>query len=60
VRVGVLNVNGDNFDDLIGGAGPGDPPLVRILDPRTGARLNEFLAFNPGDTFGVYVAGGVR
>src|SRR5262249_41597760 len=65
VRVAVGDVNGDHGPDLIPGPGPGGGPDVRIFN---GAALNtanpnsdminEYYAFKPTFTGGVFVAAG--
>jgi hypothetical protein len=65
VRVAVGDVNGDHVPDLITGPGPGGGPDVRIFN---GAALNtanpnsdminEYYAFKPTYTGGVFVAAG--
>jgi hypothetical protein len=58
VRVALGDVNGDGFADVIAGAGPGDRPLVRVFDGRTGGALAGFLAFEESFRGGVFVAAG--
>jgi hypothetical protein len=58
VRVALGDVNGDGFPDVIAGAGPGGPPLVRVFDGRTGGVLEGFLAFEESFTGGVFVTSG--
>jgi len=58
VRVALGDVNGDGFPDVIAGAGPGGPPLVRVFDGRTGGALASFLAFEESFRGGVYVGSG--
>jgi hypothetical protein len=56
VRVGVGDVNGDGFDDVITGTTPGPAGgHVRVFDGKTGALLYSFLSM-PGFTGGIYVA----
>jgi uncharacterized delta-60 repeat protein len=58
VRTAVADVNGDGTPDLIGGAGPGGPPTVTVLDGKTGATLVSTPAFEASFTGGVFVAAG--
>ena len=58
VRVAVGDVNGDGTPDVIAGAGPGGPPLVRIFDGKTGGLIREFAAYESSFTGGVFVAAG--
>ncbi|HET6574743.1 MAG TPA: FG-GAP-like repeat-containing protein [Fimbriiglobus sp.] len=56
VRTATADVTGDGVPDLIGGAGPGGGPAVRVLDGTTQAVLANFFAFEPTFTGGVFVA----
>jgi hypothetical protein len=58
VRVGVGDVNGDGYADIITGAGPGGGPHVEAWSGKDGTLLRSFMAYNPGFTGGVYVAAG--
>lgn len=58
VRVASADVNGDGVPDIITGAGPGAGPRVKVFDGTTGAVLNDFFAFEPSFTGGVFVASG--
>jgi hypothetical protein len=55
VRVALGDVNGDGIPDLVTGAGPGGGPHVRVFDGATGAVIQEFFAYAPGFTGGVFV-----
>ena len=55
VRVAVGDVDGDGRAEIVAGAGPGGPPLVRVFD-LDGRRKASFYAFDPLFTGGVYVA----
>ena len=62
-RVAVGDVNGDGFDDVIVGAGPGAGPRVQVFDGRTLSASNQtqiasFNAFDPGFVSGISVASG--
>jgi hypothetical protein len=58
VRVGSGDINKDGVFDIITGAGPGGGPEVKVFDGTNGTLLQDFFAFNPNFTGGVYVAGG--
>jgi hypothetical protein len=58
VRVAAGDINGDGFDDIIVGAGPGAGPHVKVFDGVTGANLRSFFAYDPAFRGGVYVASG--
>jgi hypothetical protein len=58
VYVAVADVNHDGFADIITGAGPGGGPHVKVFSGRDGSLLASFLAYAPGFTGGVRVAGG--
>ena len=68
VRVAAADVNGDNRDDIVTGAGPGGGPHVRVFDvpeatilslpPYTHAVIDEFMAYGSSFHGGVYVAAG--
>jgi RHS repeat-associated protein len=62
VRVATGDVTGDQFPDLIVGAGPGGGPRVRIFDAITGkviaGPLGDFFAYSSTFTGGVFVASG--
>ncbi len=58
VRVGVGDVNGDGNDDIVTGPGAGGGPHVRVFNATNGAQLNEFPAFGPSFSGGIFVAVG--
>ncbi|AWM37417.1 Extracellular serine protease precursor [Gemmata obscuriglobus] len=58
VRVSTGDVNGDGFDDIITGSGPGSTPHVKVLSGNDGVLLRSFLAYDAGFRGGVYVASG--
>lgn len=57
VRVATGDLEGNGTADIIAGAGPGGPPVVRIFEA-SGQRKLSFYAFDPAYTGGVYVAAG--
>jgi hypothetical protein len=58
VRVAAGDVNGDGKADIICSAGPGGGPQVIVFDGATGAVVQNFFAFAPFFSGGVYVAAG--
>jgi len=58
IRVAVGDTNGDGTPDLIVGAQAGAEPRVTVFDGKTNAVLQNFFAFDPAFTGGVYVACG--
>jgi hypothetical protein len=56
VNVARGDIDGDGVDEIVTGAGPGRPSLVRVFTPG-GAQLSEFVAY-PGFSGGVDVAVG--
>ncbi len=56
VRVAVADVTGDRAPDVVAGAGPGGGPRVVVFDGAKGAAVQDFFAFEPTFTGGVYVA----
>jgi Ca2+-binding RTX toxin-like protein len=58
VRVAVGDVNGDGFDDIITGAGPGAGAHVKVFDGVSHTELRSFFAYAPAFTGGVFVAAG--
>jgi hypothetical protein len=54
--VAVGETNGDSYDDIITGAGPGGGPHVRVFDGATLANTVNFLAYDPDFHGGVNVA----
>ncbi len=58
VRVAACDRNGDGLADVICVPGPGGGPDVRILNGVTGQQIDQFFAYNPAFTGGLYVAAG--
>ncbi len=58
VSVAAGDLNGDGFDDIVTGAGPGGGPHVKVFDGTTGAEIRSFFAFDPQFLGGVSVATG--
>ncbi|QEL15586.1 FG-GAP repeat protein [Limnoglobus roseus] len=58
VHVGLANVDGDGRADIITGAGPGGGPHVKVFDGTDLRLVNNFFAYSPNFTGGVFVAGG--
>ncbi len=57
-RLAALDVTGDDLADIMLGAGAGTPPRVAIQDSATQQQLDEFFAYDPRFTGGIYVAAG--
>jgi hypothetical protein len=58
VRVATGDLNGDQIDDIVVGAGPGGGPHVKVFDGVAGAEIGNFFAYDPSFTGGVNVAVG--
>jgi hypothetical protein len=56
VRVALGDVNGDGVPDIITAPGPGMAPEIHVYDGVTGKLIQDFMAYDPGFTGGVYVA----
>jgi uncharacterized delta-60 repeat protein len=56
VRTTTADVTGDGIPDLVGGAGPGGGPHIRVLDGKSREQVADFFAFEPTFTGGVFVA----
>ncbi|MCA9790787.1 MAG: VCBS repeat-containing protein [Candidatus Eremiobacteraeota bacterium] len=57
VRVAAGDVNGDGFDDIVTGTGPGATSSVRVFDGNSGNQLSQVIPFTAGFTGGIFVAG---
>ena len=55
VRVAVADANGDGKADLVAGSGAGAAPRVRVMNPLGGQTYQDFNAYDPGFTGGVFV-----
>lgn len=58
IYVAAGDVNGDQIDDIITGAGGGSGGHVKVFDGQTGSEIRSFFAFDPGFSGGVRVAAG--
>ncbi len=60
VNVATGDVNGDGFNDIIAGAGPGGQPAVRAFNFADigGGPISSFLAYDPAFSGGVFVGAG--
>jgi hypothetical protein len=58
VRVATGDVEGNGNTDIITGPGPSGGPDVRVFSGLTGAKIQEFFAYDSGNRTGVYVAAG--
>ena len=57
VRVAAADVDGDNKDEIITGAGPGGGPHVRVYEA-DGTLINGFFPYDTGFSGGVFVGAG--
>jgi hypothetical protein len=57
VRVATADINADGAADLLTGPGPGGGPDVRGFEGQTLTRLDEYFAYDPAFTGGVFVGG---
>lgn len=58
VRVAIMSdINGDGHADIVTAPGSGGGPDVRVFDSDTLAKIDEFYAFNPNNSSGVFVGG---
>ncbi|MFO0803390.1 MAG: VCBS repeat-containing protein [Gemmataceae bacterium] len=55
IRVGAVDQDGDGLSELLIGSGPGGTPRVQVLEPVTLNVLDDFLAFDAANGFGVWV-----
>jgi fibronectin-binding autotransporter adhesin len=60
VRVGAASRGSDTHPDVISVAGPGGGPDVRSFNGLTGQLIDQFFAYNPLFTGGLYLAGSGR
>jgi hypothetical protein len=58
VRVAVADMNNDGVPDIITAPGPTGGPDIRVFDGSTGQIIQEFMAYNPTFTGGVFIAVG--
>lgn len=58
IRVATGDFNGDGFDDIVTGPGPGGLGNVRVFDGTNGVMIRSFFAFGQGFQGGVSVAVG--
>jgi len=58
VRVADGDVNGDGFEDVIVGAGPGGGPQINVYDGKTFQPIRSFFGLPQAFTGGVFVASG--
>jgi uncharacterized protein YkwD len=58
VRVAAGKVTNTGYADIITGAGPGGGPDVAVFDGLSGAKVENFFAYDSNFTGGVYVAAG--
>jgi hypothetical protein len=58
ITVGSVDIDGDNKDDVIVGAGPGAGPHVKVFRGTDKTLLRSFYAFDEDFRGGVFVAGG--
>ena len=56
VSVGVADLDGDGFADIVTGAGAGGGPHVKVFSGKTGAEVRSFFAYDPAFAGGVNVA----
>ncbi len=56
VRVAAIHRDGDGKADVLTVPGPGGGPDLGTFNGVTGARLDQFFAYNPGFTGGLYLA----
>lgn len=57
--IALTDMNGDNIDDIVLGAGRGAKPRVRVIDSISGKQIGTFFAYDQSFRGGVDVAGGM-
>ena len=58
VSVATYDLNGDGFNEIVTGAGPGGAPHVKVFDGQSLQVIKEFMAYALTFSGGVYVAAG--
>ncbi len=58
VSVGLGDINGDGYTDIVAGAGAGHTPQIKVFSGKDGSVIRDFLAFDESFTGGVFVAVG--
>jgi hypothetical protein len=58
VRVAIGDVDGDGFNDIVTGAGPGGGPHVKVRSGVTGGTIRSFFAYDAAFHGGVFVGAG--
>ncbi len=58
VQVATADVNGDGVVDIITAPGPGGGPHIKVFDGATGNVIQQFMAYAPSFTGGVFLAAG--
>jgi hypothetical protein len=58
VRLALGDVTGDGIPDVLTAPGVGGGPDIRVFDGQTLAKVDEFMAYSPSFTGGVYIAAG--
>jgi PKD repeat protein len=58
VRIGVNDLNGDGFADIVAGSGPGVSARVKAIDVKNNKVLYDSLAYTAAFTGGIFLAAG--